>query len=594
MALSLVLGLICIWWNPKWHHKLVNREGRLVGLHEYYLAQFVLIGLRFSAWIALLQVPLSTRTKAMLHACSAVALSVFAMWSVLSIVSVKVPPPVNWHQDPAPMLTGRPFVPSTELEIKEQPGPQYQPFNVNGLAGPSRSTNPSWQPPTPPLNGDEAMDWTPSTPAFRPQPRQTRYLALGPTPFHGTLPAVNAQGVHRNPTQTQRGREAIGLPPGFFDKPASTALPPRQFPAASESMAQPTFFGLNEGLDTGLESIFDTVFSIQDQSSGEGLAPTRRSTKPISDSSKRTTALGPAANSIARLFSSMSIFFVLICLATLIFEAALTSKMSDLGYWLVLTSTMIPIGHIVIALRDDSKGRIPGLLLYTLEVGALIGIAMLYGSMDVLLQQLWNKLAIGVIGMLVPQEYVALNRSFVPAAREQQTSHWDSGRPGVSPGAGDGLSGRQPVVTDIPRSVIPGLLQQDSNDSPVSDMSDAAMTDFNPWETPRTHNGRFEYFENAHPVPSTTPLARAQNFNTSGSRPRTQQPSHWASSASLSGDRGPTTRSSYGLEALGLGDNSGISGNRSAGISDIFDRNLNLEGNGSNTGPRAARRRPRV
>lgn len=52
-GIALILGLLSIWWNPGWSHKLEGKQGRLVGLREYYKSQTVLLGLRFIAYLLL-------------------------------------------------------------------------------------------------------------------------------------------------------------------------------------------------------------------------------------------------------------------------------------------------------------------------------------------------------------------------------------------------------------------------------------------------------------------------------------------------------------------------------------------------------------
>lgn len=41
-GLAIVVGLMCIWWNPRWHHKLDGKDGRLTGLHTYYNIQVII------------------------------------------------------------------------------------------------------------------------------------------------------------------------------------------------------------------------------------------------------------------------------------------------------------------------------------------------------------------------------------------------------------------------------------------------------------------------------------------------------------------------------------------------------------------------
>lgn len=47
---SIVLGLISLWWNPRLQKKLKTRGGRLVGTREYYKLQAFLLICRWAAW----------------------------------------------------------------------------------------------------------------------------------------------------------------------------------------------------------------------------------------------------------------------------------------------------------------------------------------------------------------------------------------------------------------------------------------------------------------------------------------------------------------------------------------------------------------
>ena len=46
---SLVLGLICIWWNPRLSYKIKGRKGRVVGWAEYYKLQIINLSARLAA-----------------------------------------------------------------------------------------------------------------------------------------------------------------------------------------------------------------------------------------------------------------------------------------------------------------------------------------------------------------------------------------------------------------------------------------------------------------------------------------------------------------------------------------------------------------
>ena len=194
VGLSLGLGLVCIWWNPKWQHKLSDHEGSLTGLNEYYLAQLALLGLRLVAWIVMLHVPLAPQIRTMLHTLFAVAVTVIAGWSFFGIIRIRPAPSVNWHLDPAPLLSSQQFVsPAAPLQEASQQT-RDRAFSVENLAASFRPDFKPWRPPTPPAESGESMDWTPSQPTFQPELKQVRYKSADQTPFHGALPALNARG----------------------------------------------------------------------------------------------------------------------------------------------------------------------------------------------------------------------------------------------------------------------------------------------------------------------------------------------------------------------------------------------------------------
>jgi hypothetical protein len=73
-GLALALSIITLWWNPKLRLKVEGRNGRFVGLGEYYKLQLILIVMRFVAW-ALLKDPdaanMPSSLLPVLHACVA-------------------------------------------------------------------------------------------------------------------------------------------------------------------------------------------------------------------------------------------------------------------------------------------------------------------------------------------------------------------------------------------------------------------------------------------------------------------------------------------------------------------------------------------
>lgn len=49
-GVSLLLGALGVWWNPKLRHKVNGKTGCLTGLHGYYQIQIVVLAVRFVAW----------------------------------------------------------------------------------------------------------------------------------------------------------------------------------------------------------------------------------------------------------------------------------------------------------------------------------------------------------------------------------------------------------------------------------------------------------------------------------------------------------------------------------------------------------------
>ena len=52
-GLALVIGALSIAWNPKLGERLRRKEGRLIGLTEYYKLQALLLAMKIVAWLAL-------------------------------------------------------------------------------------------------------------------------------------------------------------------------------------------------------------------------------------------------------------------------------------------------------------------------------------------------------------------------------------------------------------------------------------------------------------------------------------------------------------------------------------------------------------
>lgn len=480
VGLSLHLGLLCVWWNPLWKQKLSNNEVNLAGLKTYYMVQLVLLGLRFSAWIIMFHVPLSSKTSTMLHACFAVVITVIAGWSVSGIVKVRTLPPINWHDDPAPLLSKNQFVPPAEPPLLQTQQEQDRAFNVQNLAAPARQLYQEWTPPTPPQESADSMDWTPSQSALQPELKQVRYRSTDPTPFHGTLPALNARGVRKNAGQNQpRPKEALGLPPGFFDRPAKSALPPRPQASAGEAMAEPRFFAHDKEADTGLESIFGTVFSLQDRSldSPSAVAGLNIESSTVASASSQNSGRPSIrkASSLLAIFSTVSFFSVLTAVLVWIFQAAITSGTTGVGYYIVWLSVCVPVGHflLVLSLRRV-QGQFRSLLLYFLEASSLVCVAILREPFGDLLKDLWNKLAIAAVALLLPQEFLQMNNS------SMSTGSLNSFPNPIQRMQDEPDDTNASLPTEMPR-----LSRQISLESIESSTSIATASTVGPWQTPQ-------------------------------------------------------------------------------------------------------------
>jgi Ima1 N-terminal domain len=271
---ALVCGFLSSWWNPKWHHRLQGREGRLTGLRGYYQVNMAVLLARFGflAWNRQFTTAASTDVvQKVAHALAMVLTLVLTSYS-LSRVKIDTAPLVSWQNSPAPLLSQRQYSPPI-LSGEPQPLSVYrgsrletsmnQSFPISSLAPEPRRD--IWQAPTPPPDEDQdVMEWEPSQ-VFRPKARLQQVNGPpAPSPFHGALPTKPTNRLLYPPQQRQAPqKEAIGLPPGFFDRRdrLKTGSDAPSLPA----MAQPKFFSYGDRVaDTGLENIFDAVFSLHD------------------------------------------------------------------------------------------------------------------------------------------------------------------------------------------------------------------------------------------------------------------------------------------------------------------------------------------
>lgn len=279
---ALELGIVCVWWNPKWQQKLAGLEGRLVNLDTYYQAQASLLCMRLALWaicqsslmLWMPEIPKAT------HGVSLVLLLILTAWSNYAIIKVDTTPLVDWSQEIGPLVSETQFVspPAPPQQLFSPPNTQSTPsqpqqLQIGNLGTATGQRYEAWRPPTPPVEDPDAMDWEPLNSQFTAQPRKPIIRQTRPSPFHGTLPALNARGVqYATSANKLQQREAIGIPPGFFDSGRKTD-PQSQQQDGPNGFAQPTFFPQQDKDGLGLEKIFDDVFKLRDDTAGPPAPP---------------------------------------------------------------------------------------------------------------------------------------------------------------------------------------------------------------------------------------------------------------------------------------------------------------------------------
>lgn len=271
---ALKLGILCLWWNPQWQHKLAGLDGRLTNLDTYYQVQAVVIVLRFFTWAGLQHSDMFAWLPELpraLHGVSLVLLLVLTAWSNFAVITIDTTPLVDWTQNIGPLLSDRQFVPPQaptqhffSPPTSQSTTSQLRQFSIGSLGPSSTQQHNAWRPPTPPNEDPDAMDWEPLSSQFTAQPRKPIVKQIQPSPFHGTLPALNLRGVqHARSAEKPVQREAMGIPPGFFDSGRRSTSQSQQTVAQS-GFAEPTFFPHQDKDAIGLEKIFDDVFKLRD------------------------------------------------------------------------------------------------------------------------------------------------------------------------------------------------------------------------------------------------------------------------------------------------------------------------------------------
>ncbi|KAL3472777.1 Ima1 N-terminal domain-containing protein [Aspergillus californicus] len=279
-GLSLVAGILSLWWNPKLRMKVEGRGGRFLGLGEYYKVQLIVMVVRSAFW-AVLRDPLSSGIDATLSPALHSFMIFFTIMSIVisrRVVSYDTRPLVNWAETPS-------ATPALKAKVSPRPTtggkqPFYTPhestqrvtpcFPLEKLATP-RSTQQERAIPTPPPEVDD-MDWTPSIQHnFRPNStvhqRDQPSILDGPTPFYGQLPPAPkppSWNLRNRPSQLQKPLDQVVERNPFYRNPVqSSAGWKRDTSSTDAAFAPPKFFPTSDHASTGLENLFDRTFTIK-------------------------------------------------------------------------------------------------------------------------------------------------------------------------------------------------------------------------------------------------------------------------------------------------------------------------------------------
>lgn len=569
---SLVTALLCIWWNPKWQHRLFGKEGRLTGLRNFYLTQCFLLALRFAAWTALTELSSLQPYAPILHTICLGAFLMLAIYSWTGIIHVDHIPLVDWHKVQPPL---------TNVNQFRLPDPPPNPhlgasFSIQDLAAPPSTAYEPWRPPTPPLAEDDSMDWAPSTRSFEPRPRVPPPRFDQPSPFHGTLPAAPARGSlnPQRPTQ-ETPKKALGLPPGFFglSKTNRTTNERADMDSNEPIFASAKFFAHEREADTGLESIFDKMFSVRDPLDTQ--SPDRNSRSQ----SSRSHAFQQAQSSPGRVSSindgpnRQPNTRLVVCCGFIISLAVVASSLCSLemayGSTTVAPSSVLPytalnpFAHFVEEYVSEPDVSGSTLLLLSMEALGLLcaHVAIPQTGSDYV--PIWNKLVVGIVCFLLLQEiYRFCQLQTTPMSNEAMAHMADSVRKAEQEDSNPRNMFETPSVPSAaqPLHALPsqaqwqspaqsssfagfgGSVRKRDSDESISSVSSIQTTSTAPgWKTPKQESRSYDWQEDT----GTSRHGKRQSSGTIARGLDSLSLGNQFSGAGVAGPRNATPRRAY-------------------------------------------------
>lgn len=424
VPISLLLGLLCIWWNPKWQYRLSGRDGRLIGLTKFYQMQFLILILRFAAWAIIQDLPaIQDRTNAV-HTVAFVILSTVSVYVLTSTVKVDTTPLVDWQKVQAPLVRPDQFRPPAQSDLSPPASQSTSTLDIANFAAPPSAMYEPWKPPTPPTE-DDGMDWAPSTHDFNPQPRMPKPKFEQKNPFYGTLPAAPVRGsLNPKAPPPPAQKKALGVPPGFFGL-SKSKIDDHQVPASQadprDAFAPPKFFPNKQETDTGLENIFDKMFSVRDsqsvatpgrkhpQQSNDIFGQQKPSLQQQQLSESSVRHYEKSNQSLARMVLSSTIMIALaITVSVLCTHELRQDAATRRPFQVVPYLASIPVVHVFEEAFYTDRIEITGLVISAFKISmAAIAYTMLPDSNSDLIP-IWNKGVIGIIIVFMVEEIYRL------------------------------------------------------------------------------------------------------------------------------------------------------------------------------------------
>jgi len=196
------------------------------------------------------------------------------------------------------------------------------------------------------------MEWEPtSTLQIKSRTVQSNPSDQQPSPFYGTLPSLPTNRLlHPKSQSLPQPRQAIGVPPGFFDRAANNVPRTQASLIQSPGLAQPTFFPQSDReAETGLEGMFSSVFSLS-KDPVEVLEQSRPHTMLDQNSRASTSLPKPrhAGMTVARIVHNISAGVSLVSLLTWILMSYLSVSWPLIRLIITSLTAVIPVADVIL------------------------------------------------------------------------------------------------------------------------------------------------------------------------------------------------------------------------------------------------------